>query len=252
MLAVFEKSVGKSPEALLQNPQTESVVSALKDGFLANHFSSVHPDTVVINLSSSGFIAYSSHSRNPLLPRLFAVVDEIFCLFEGHIDNVAHLKQQYGLNKTANEVIIVIEAYRTLRDRGPYSPEQVVRDIQGKFAFILYDGSSKSTFVASDADGSVPLFWGTDSEGHLVLSNDGEVVKQGCGKSFAPFPKGCFFTSSGGLRSYEHPVNELKAVPRVDSSGEVCGLTFKVDADSKKGKSGMPRVGSDANWSNNY
>lgn len=81
--------------------------------------------------------------------RLFAVVDDIFCLFQGHIENVAQLKQQYGLNKAANEVIIVIEAYRTLRDRGPYPADQVVRDIQGKFVFILYDSSSKTSFFAS-------------------------------------------------------------------------------------------------------
>ena len=41
-----------------------------------------------------------------------------------------------------------------------------------------------------DADGNVPFFWGTDSEGYLVLSDDSEIVKKGCGKSFAPFPKG--------------------------------------------------------------
>ena len=81
--------------------------------------------------------------------RLFAVVDDIFCLFQGHVENVAPLKQQYGLSKTANEVIIVIEAYRTLRDRGPYPADQVVRDLQGKFAFILYDSTNKSTFVAA-------------------------------------------------------------------------------------------------------
>lgn len=81
--------------------------------------------------------------------RLFAVVDDIFCLFQGHIENVAHLKQQYGLNKIANEVIIVIEAYRTLRDRGPYPPDQVVSDIHGKFAFVLYDSTSRTTFLAA-------------------------------------------------------------------------------------------------------
>lgn len=63
---------------------------------------------------------------------------------------------------------------------------------------------------------------------------------------------GCFFTSSGGLRSYEHPHNELKAVPRVDSSGQVCGANFKVDAEAKKESSGIPRVGSAANWSTTY
>uniref|UniRef100_A0A5B6ZML5 DUF3700 domain-containing protein n=2 Tax=Davidia involucrata TaxID=16924 RepID=A0A5B6ZML5_DAVIN len=249
MLAVFNKSVAKSPEAL-QIPHSDSVC-ALKDGFLAQHFSSLHPGSVTINLGVAGLVAYSIDKQNPLLPRLFAVVDDIFCLFQGHIENVAHLKQRYGLNKTANEVIIVIEAYRTLRDRGPYPADQVLRDLLGKFAFILYDSSSKTAFLAADADGSVPFFWGTDSEDHLVLSDDADIVKKGCGKSFAPFPKGCFFTTSGGLGSFEHPLNQLKPVPRVDSSGQVCGATFKVDAESRK-ETGMPRVGSAANWSQNY
>lgn len=60
---------------------------------------------------------------------------------------------------------------------------------------------------------------------------------------------GCFFTSSGGLTNYEHPLNELKPVPRVDSSGQVCGANFKVDSESRKETGGMPRVGSAANWS---
>lgn len=249
MLAVLDKSVAKCPKAL-QSPHSDSI-SALRDGFLTEHFSSLHPGSVIVNLGSSGLMAYTMDKQNPLLPRLFAVVDDIFCLFQGHVENVAHLKQQYGLNKTANEVIIVIEAYRTLRDRGPYPADQVIRDLHGKFAFILYDSSSKTTFVAADADGSVPFFWGTDSEEHLVFSDDADIVKKGCGKSFAPFPKGCFFTTSGGLRSFEHPLNELKPVPRVDSSGQVCGATFKVDAESRK-ETGMPRVGSAANWSQNY
>lgn len=250
MLAVFDKSVAKGPDEL-QTPASDSA-SALKDGFLSKHFSSVHPSSVVVNLGSSGFLAYTLDKQNPLLPRLFVVVDDIFCLFHGHIENIALLKQQYGLNKTANEASIVIEAYRTLRDRGPYPADQVVRDIQGKYTFVLYDGASKATFFAADSDGSVPFFWGTDSEGHLVLSVDAEIVKKGCGKSFAPFPKGCFFTTSGGLRSYDHPRNELKPVPRVDSSGEVCGANFKVDEQSRKEMSGMPRVGSAANWSSNF
>ncbi|KAM7462862.1 hypothetical protein LguiA_030983 [Lonicera macranthoides] len=250
MLAVFEKSVAKSPEGL-KNPNS-GAICALKDGFAAKQFTSLHPGSVTINLGVAGLLAYSLDKQNPLLPRLFAVVDDIFCLFQGHIENVAHLKQQYGLNKTANEVIIVIEAYRTLRDRGPYPAEQVLRDLHGKFAFILYDSSLKTTFIAADADGSVPFSFGTDSEGDLVFSDDEEIVKKACGKSIAPFPTGCFFTTSGGLKSFEHPLNELKAEPRVDGSGQVCGVTFKVDTESRKESTGMPRVGSAANWSQNY
>ncbi|KAK7345913.1 hypothetical protein VNO77_16529 [Canavalia gladiata] len=250
MLGVFDKSVAKSPEGL-QGPKPNSV-SALKDGFLAQHFASIHPSSVTLNLSSSGVLAYSLNKNNPMLPRLFAVVDGIFCLFQGHLDNVANLKQQYGLTKSANEVIIVTEAYRTLRDRGPYPAEQVLRDFQGKFAFIIFDGGSKTAFVAADADGSVPFCWGTDADGNLVLSDDADIVCKSCGNSSGPFPKGCFFTTSGGLKSFEHPFNELKAVQKVDSSGQVCGVTFKVDAETKKETTGIPRVGSAANWSSHY
>lgn len=70
MLAVFEKSIAKSPEAL-QSPHSSASesVSALKDGYLANHFSSLHPASVTINLGSAGLLAYSVDKLNPLLPR---------------------------------------------------------------------------------------------------------------------------------------------------------------------------------------
>ena len=63
---------------------------------------------------------------------------------------------------------------------------------------------------------------------------------------------GCFFTSTKGLQSFEHPLRELKAMPRVDSQGEVCGANFKVDVDAKKKDTTMPRVGSAADWSSHY
>jgi hypothetical protein len=59
-----------------------------------------------------------------------------------------------------------------------------------------------------DADGSVPFFWGTDSEGNLVLSDDVQIVQKGCGKSFAPFPKGkvLILVQSSYLRSLAIPL----------------------------------------------
>lgn len=62
---------------------------------------------------------------------------------------------------------------------------------------------------------------------------------------------GFFFTTSGGLRSYEHPMHEVKPVPRVDSKGEVCGTTYTVDATARK-ETSIPRVGSAADWSSQY
>lgn len=69
MLAIFYKTIAKCPEAL-QSPHSGSK-SALKDGFLAKHFASVHPASVTVNLGSAGVIAYSLDKQNPLLPRYF-------------------------------------------------------------------------------------------------------------------------------------------------------------------------------------
>lgn len=41
-----------------------------------------------------------------------------------------------------------------------------------------------------DSDGNVPFYWGADTDGRLVVSDDAELVKKACGKSSAPFPKG--------------------------------------------------------------
>lgn len=54
------------------------------------------------------------------------------------------------------------------------------------------------------------------------------------------------YHSESGLMSFEHPKNKMKAMPRVDSEGAICGAYFAVDAFSKVNS--MPRVGSEANW----
>ena len=54
------------------------------------------------------------------------------------------------------------------------------------------------------------------------------------------------FHSEQGLMSFEHPSKKIKAMPRIDSEGVMCGANFKVDVQSRM--SSMPRVGSEANW----
>ncbi|CAD6259039.1 unnamed protein product [Miscanthus lutarioriparius] len=182
--------------------------------------------------------------------RMFCGLDDIYCVFLGRLDNLSGLIRQYGLcGRSTNEALLVIEAYRTLRDRGPYPADQVVKDLAGAFAFVVFDNRSGAVFAAlggNDGGDSVPLYWGVAADGSAVISDDRDVVKRGCGKSYAPFPAGCMFHSEGGLKSFEHPMNRLKAMPRVDSEGAMCGATFKVDTFTKINS--MPRVGSATNW----
>ncbi|GKV19540.1 hypothetical protein SLEP1_g29784 [Rubroshorea leprosula] len=230
MLGVFSGSIMSPPEELVaagcRTPSPKITSAALVKRFL-----DTKPSSVSVRIGDDVHVAYTHHNESPLQPRAFAVKDEIFCLFEGALDNLGSLRQQYGLAKSANEVILVIEAYKALRDRAPYPPNHVVGHLSGNFAFIVFDKSTSTLFVASDQFGKVPLYWGITADGYVAFADDAELLKGACGKSLASFPQGCFFsTTVGELRSFENPKNKITAVPAEEE--EIWGATFKVEGPS--------------------
>lgn len=248
MLAVFNKLVVDAPQELVSpSPPGGHAGSDLTktEKQLAEIFASTHPQITSFKLGPHGFMAYTHHKEALLMPRSFGVVDDVFCVFVGTLGNLPVLRQDYGLTKNVTEVMFTIEAFKALRDRGPFPADQVLNQLEGSFAFVLFDSTSKTLLAARDTEGKCSLFWGCTSDGSLAFSDDDQVLKDGCGKSFAPFPTGCYFSSLKGLHNYEHPLNKMKAMPRIDSSGQMCGATFVVDS-AKKGS--IPHVSSEANW----
>ncbi|XP_051136126.1 stem-specific protein TSJT1 [Andrographis paniculata] len=241
MLAVFKNGVVSPPNELhspvsSQGPGTKTPEETLK-AFLASNPS----NGFSLGFPNKALLAYASNQR------LFCSVNDVYCIFLGSLNNLCGLNKQYGLSKGANEAMFVIEAYCTLRDRGPFPAHQVLKELEGSFGFVLYDNKAGAVFAAVGADSAVSLHWGVASDGSVLISDDVDIVKASCGKSFAPFPAGCMYHSEGGLMSFEHPMNKMKAMPRVDSEGAMCGAFFAVDAYNKV--TSMPRVGSEANWS---
>ncbi|KAH9765245.1 DUF3700 domain-containing protein [Citrus sinensis] len=143
MLGVFSSAIVSPPEELVaagsRTPSPKTTSTALVDRFLQTNSSAVS-----VQVGDNVTLAYTHQNESPLRQRSFAVKDEIFCLFEGALDNLGSLRQQYGLAKSANEVILVIEAYKALRDRAPYPPNHVVGHLSGYFAFIVYDKSTST------------------------------------------------------------------------------------------------------------
>ncbi|KAG2622972.1 hypothetical protein PVAP13_3KG023700 [Panicum virgatum] len=225
MLAVFSGEVVEVPAELVaagsRTPSPKTRASELVSRFLGSS-----EPAVSIQLADLGHLAYSHTNQALLRPRSFAAKDEIFCLFEGVLDNLGRLSQQYGLSKGTNEVVLVIEAYKTLRDRAPYPASFMLSQLTGSYAFVLFDKSTNSLLVASDPEGKVPLFWGITADGCVAFSDDIDMLKGSCGKSLAPFPQGCFYSNAlGGLKCYENPKNKVTAVPANEE--EICGATFK-------------------------
>ncbi|KAK2966891.1 hypothetical protein RJ640_028901 [Escallonia rubra] len=227
MLGVFSSSIMSPPDELVaagsRTPSPKITSTALVNRFLDSSASAVS-----MQIGDNVQLAYTHQNESPLQPRSFAVKDEIFCLFEGALDNLGSLKQQYGLAKSANEVVLVIEAYKALRDRAPFPPNHVVGHLEGNFAFIVFDKSTSTLFVAADQFGKVPLYWGITADGYVAFANDADLLKGACGKSLASFPQGCYFsTAVGELRSFENPKNKITAVPATEE--EIWGAKFMVE-----------------------
>ncbi|KAH0920674.1 hypothetical protein HID58_020692 [Brassica napus] len=248
MLAIFQKTFAHPPEELSSPASNLSGKTPKLPGETLSDFLSDHPDSAFsMSFGDSAVLAFA-RPENSHRPRMFSGIDGIYCVFLGTLNNLWDLNKQYGLSgKSSNEAMFVIEAYRTLRDRGPYPADQVLRGLDGSFAFVVYDAQTSSVFAALGSDGAESLYWGIAADGSVVMSDDLKVIKQGCAKSFAPFPTGCMFHSESGLMSFEHPKNKMKAMQRIDSEGVICGANFKVDACSKINS--IPRRGSEANWS---
>ncbi|XP_010052331.2 stem-specific protein TSJT1 [Eucalyptus grandis] len=258
MLGIFKKGLAHPPQELNSpHPMQAAAAAATREpkfpreileDFLATHQSgSGSSNAFSVSFEDGALLAYARPEKSySVHQRLFCGMDDIYCIFRGSLNNLCSLIKQYGLNKGANEAMLVVEAYRTLRDRGPYPADQVLKDLDGDYSFVLYDGKARTVFAASGAEEGVRLFWGIAADGSLVISDNLEAVKGSCAKSFAPFPAGCMFHSEHGLMSFEHPRNKVKAMPRIDSEGVMCGANFKVDVQSKV--HAMPRVGSEADW----
>ncbi|XP_022893741.1 stem-specific protein TSJT1-like [Olea europaea var. sylvestris] len=245
MLTVFEKSIGKPPQELSLPLAGSSGLKNTRQE-IAEIFRSWRSDSTFYNFRNGNFLALSREDQNPVHPRSIVVMDDIFCIFSGALDNTCDLRRYYGLSRQATEAMIIIEAYKVLRDRAPYPPDQVIKELEGKFAFILFDSKASVLLLARDRDGSVQLHWGTAADGSLVCSDDPNLISAACGKCYTPFPPGCIFMSGTGLICFDHPLHKVRAIAREDDEGNTGAVIFQVDLFTRLPS--IPRTGSAANW----
>ncbi|CAK9181794.1 unnamed protein product [Ilex paraguariensis] len=244
MLAVFEKGVANPPEELSLPAAGRPSLRARKE--IAEIFQSWRRDSTLYGLSNGNFMALSHEGEFPLHPRSIVVKDDIFCIFTGSLNNTCELRRHYGLSRQVTEAMLVIEAYKVLRDRAPYPPDQVVKELEGKFAFILFDANAANLFLARDRDGFMQFHWGMAGDRSLVCSDDPKIIMEACGNCYAPFPPGCLFMNQNGLISFDHPLHKVRASVREDNEGKICSVIFQVDL--YKRLHSIPRTGSAANW----
>jgi len=72
-----------------------------------------------------------------------------------------------------------------------------IDELNGIFAFALYDSVKKEIFIARDHMGIIPLYWGWDKSGNYYVASELKSLEGVCEK-FEEFPPGHFYFSRNG------------------------------------------------------
>jgi asparagine synthase (glutamine-hydrolysing) len=109
----------------------------------------------------------------------------------GEIYNHRALRAQSDYAFTTGSDCEVINAL--YRSEGP----DLVRRLNGIFAFVLWDKASRRIVIARDPVGVCPLYWGHDREGRLCVASEMKSLVGVCA-DVAPFPPGHVYDSHHG------------------------------------------------------
>ena len=121
----------------------------------------------------------------------------------GEIYNHQELRAASTYDFTTGSDCEVINAL--YRERGAdVSLAELVNQLNGIFAFALWDGEARRHVIARDPIGVCPLYWGHDTQGRLCVASEMKALVGICA-DVAPFPPGHVYDSTDGeLRRYYH------------------------------------------------
>ncbi|HYE58906.1 MAG TPA: asparagine synthase (glutamine-hydrolyzing), partial [Rhodothermales bacterium] len=109
----------------------------------------------------------------------------------------ARLEQPYAF-QTDSDCEVILALYR---EKGT----DFLNDLEGMFAFVLYDAGRGRYLVARDPIGIIPLYTGRDDAGRLYVASEMKALVPVC-RTIEPFPPGHFLDSEvGEIRPYYTP-----------------------------------------------
>ncbi len=131
----------------------------------------------------------------------------------GEIYNHRRLREQLGdfefQTNSDCEVILALHATR------PDEPSAWLDELEGMFAFALYDADANRYLIARDHIGIMPLYLGYDEDGQLFVASEMKALMDVC-STVEIFPPGHYLDSTvGELRAYyQRPWQQLATLPR--------------------------------------
>lgn len=123
------------------------------------------------------------------------VHNDTYYMCNGEIYNYPELKKDYPFEyKSSSDCEVLIPMFEK---RGmPW----MLKQLDGEFAFVIYDHKSGEVFAARDAMGIRPLFYGYDKEGKISFASEVKALQEICHEVKA-FPPGSYY-QDGEIRSF--------------------------------------------------
>ncbi|MGN6519004.1 MAG: asparagine synthase B [Dokdonella sp.] len=166
-------------------------------------WSGVYVDTGVILVHERLAIVDPASGAQPLRSR----DDTLALAVNGEIYNHGELRAEHAYDYTSGSDCEVINAL--YRAAGTQSPATWLGQLNGIFAFALWDSAAQRYLIARDPVGVCPLYWGHDAEGRLCVASEMKALVGLCA-DIAAFPPGHVYDSADGSlhRWYEKPWRE--------------------------------------------
>jgi len=151
-----------------RGPDFTSTVN-LKTGFTFPDDSNESDCSIFIGFHRLAIVDTSTNA-NPMLHE-----DNVYLSCNGEIFNYKHLIEKYELKvNTKSDCEVILQYYR----KYPESFAEFIKELDGDFAFILYDHANKLLFVSRDNIGVRPLFENYTNN-FLMYASEAKALPQG-------------------------------------------------------------------------
>ena len=175
-----------------------------------------HERLAIVGLNSGAQPLYSQDKKH-----ILAVNGEIY----NHKELRARYEDKYQF-QTDSDCEVILALYQEMG-------ADLLEELNGIFAFVLYDEEKDEYLVGRDHIGIIPLYQGYDENGNYYVASEMKALVPVC-KTVSEFPPGSFYSSKDAepQRYYTRDWNEYAAVQGNSTSKEE--LTEALEAAVKR------------------
>ncbi len=129
----------------------------------------------------------------------------------GEIYNHQEIRRRYAGQyefQTGSDCEVILALYRELREKGEVESgtfaSALLEQLNGIYAFVLYDEERDEFLIARDPIGVIPLYIGYDSDGTVYVASEMKALEGQC-ERYEPFLPGHYYHSADpGMKRYYH------------------------------------------------